>query len=100
MKRRQFLKASGFALGAGALALGAGVWAVQPRRAQLPLPDGNDARPLHPSAQRRVVVIGGGLAGLAAATELAARHFDVTLVERAAQLGGKLTAWPVRALGE
>jgi carotenoid phi-ring synthase / carotenoid chi-ring synthase len=49
---------------------------------------------------KRVVVIGGGVAGLCAATELAARHFDVTLVERAAQLGGKLTAWSVRALGE
>src|SRR5262249_1306088 len=47
-----------------------------------------------------VVVVGGGLAGLAAATELAARRFDVTLVERADQLGGKLTAWTVRALGD
>jgi isorenieratene synthase len=47
-----------------------------------------------------VVVVGGGLAGLAAATDLAARHFDVTLIERAAQLGGKLTAWGVHALGD
>ena len=100
MNRRRFLKASGYVLGAGALGFGAGLVAVQPRRSALPLPDGNDGRPEAPSTKKRVVVIGGGLAGLSAATELAARHFDVTLVERAAQLGGKLTAWPVRALGE
>ncbi len=94
------MKASGYVLGAGALGFGAGLVAVQPRKSTLPLPDGNSARPEHLSNRKRVVVIGGGLAGLSAATELAARHFDVTLVERAAQLGGKLTAWPVRALGE
>src|SRR6476469_7161772 len=71
MNRRRFLKASGFVLGAGALAFGAGIWAVQPRRQTLPLPDGNGSRPLHPSARKRVVVV-----------------------------GGELTAWTVRALGE
>ena len=81
-------------LGAGALGFGAGLLAVQPRKTALPLPDGNSSRPHEPTGKRRVVVVGGGLGGLAAATELAARHFDVTLVERAAQLGGKLTAWP------
>ena len=100
MNRRRFLKASGFVLGAGALGFGAGLWMVQPRRQTLPLPPDNDGRPASPSTTKRVVVVGGGLAGLTAATELAARHFDVTLVERAAQLGGKLTAWTVRALGE
>src|SRR5436190_455718 len=102
MNRRRFLKWTGYTLGAGALGLGGALWKVQPRRQQLPLPDGNDARPsLAPAANpKRVVVVGGGLAGLAAATELAARRFDVTLVERAAQLGGKLTAWTVSALGE
>lgn len=100
MNRRRFLKASGYLLGAGALGLGGGLVAVQPRRSTLPIPVGDERRPQFPSAPRRVVIVGGGLAGLAAATELAARRFDVTLVERAAQLGGKLTAWPVRALGE
>ena len=89
MNRRRFLQATGGLVGVGTLGLGAGVWAVQPRRQTLPVPDGNDARPLAPPARKRVVVIGGGVAGLAAATELAARHFDVTLVERAAQLGDR-----------
>ena len=92
MNRRRFLKASGFVVGAGALGFGGGLWTVQPRRQSLPLPTDNDARPERLSAKKRVVVVGGGLAGLTAATELAARRFDVTLVERAPQLGGKLTA--------
>lgn len=36
------------------------------------------------------IVIGGGLAGLAAATELVGRGVQVTLVERNAHLGGKM----------
>ena len=36
------------------------------------------------------IVIGGGLAGLAAATELAGRGVSVTLVERNQHLGGKM----------
>lgn len=38
----------------------------------------------------RCVVVGGGLAGLAAAVELAGRGVQVTLVERNAHLGGKM----------
>lgn len=47
-----------------------------------------------------VVVIGGGLAGLAAAYELSQRGFQVTLLERAAQLGGKIASWPIQVQGE
>jgi isorenieratene synthase len=104
MNRRRFLqsslRAAGWTLGASALGLGGALAWVQPRRRFLPLPDGNDARPSLVSSHKRVLVIGGGLGGLAAATELAARHFDVTLLERAPQLGGKLTAWTEHALGE
>ena len=42
--------------------------------------------PSHPS---RVVVIGGGLAGLASACTLAARGYAVTLIEKNPWLGGK-----------
>jgi 1-hydroxycarotenoid 3,4-desaturase len=38
----------------------------------------------------RVVIIGGGVAGLTAALLLAARGMDVTLLERAAAIGGKM----------
>ena len=38
----------------------------------------------------RVVVVGAGLGGLAAAARLAARGHDVTLAERSAEVGGKL----------
>ena len=45
------------------------------------------------------VVVGGGIAGLAAATGLAERGVAVTLVEAAPTLGGRVRAWPVAADG-
>jgi len=40
-----------------------------------------------------VVVIGGGIAGLAAATGLAERGVRVTILEREPQLGGRVAGW-------
>ena len=48
---------------------------------------------------RRVTVIGGGLAGLACAYELSQRGFQVTLLERAPHLGGKIAGWPIEVNG-
>jgi isorenieratene synthase len=55
------------------------------------------AAPGRASADRRltVTVIGGGIAGLAAATALSERGVQVTLVERQPRLGGRVGAWPV-----
>jgi carotenoid phi-ring synthase / carotenoid chi-ring synthase len=49
---------------------------------------------------RKVVVVGGGLAGLASAYELSQRGFQVTLVERSPQLGGKIASWPIQVGNE
>lgn len=45
------------------------------------------------SAQPRVVVIGGGIAGLAAATGLAERGIAVEVVEKEHYLGGRVGGW-------
>ncbi|RAJ66453.1 isorenieratene synthase [Streptomyces sp. Amel2xB2] len=44
----------------------------------------------------RVAVVGGGIAGLAAATALAERGVRVELLERHATLGGRLRGWRTR----
>ena len=47
-------------------------------------------------AARRVIVVGGGIAGVAAAVGLAERGVSVTVVEREHQLGGRVRSWPVQ----
>jgi carotenoid phi-ring synthase / carotenoid chi-ring synthase len=53
----------------------------------------------HVGRQPTAVVVGGGIAGLAAATGLAERGVAVTLVEAAPTLGGRVRAWPVTVDG-
>ncbi|ACK73225.1 amine oxidase [Gloeothece citriformis PCC 7424] len=45
---------------------------------------------------KSVVVIGAGLAGLACAYQLSQRGFQVTLLERSPNLGGKIASWTIR----
>src|SRR3954453_18311062 len=44
---------------------------------------------------RRVLVVGGGIAGIAAAAGLAERGVQVGLIEKNEQLGGRVRSWPV-----
>jgi squalene-associated FAD-dependent desaturase len=48
----------------------------------------------------RVVIVGGGLAGLAAATALAPRGFEVTLLESRGRLGGRAGSFHDAASGQ
>ncbi|WP_229673983.1 FAD-dependent oxidoreductase [Nakamurella endophytica] len=50
---------------------------------------------LRDDGRHHVAVVGGGVAGLAAATALAERGVAVTLLESHDQLGGRVRAWPV-----
>ena len=55
---------------------------------------------LRDDSGKRVVVIGGGIAGLAAATALGERGVQVDVLEREDELGGRVRAWPVEHGGE
>src|SRR5581483_9821974 len=65
------------------------------RRAGQPLAPG-EAADCREGTALRAVVIGGGLAGLAAALELASRRVDVTLLEARPTLGGAVQTLPER----
>ncbi|MPY63607.1 FAD-dependent oxidoreductase [Streptomyces spongiae] len=63
------------------------------RRAQaVPVRPGTDRVPAEPPV---TAVIGGGIAGLAAATVLAERGVRVVLYEREHVLGGRVAGWPI-----
>ena len=53
-----------------------------------------------PCSERRVVVIGGGLAGMAAACALATAGVKVMLLESKPRLGGRAASFPDAASGE
>ena len=106
MNRREFLgkffKRSGAVAGVAAVGAAGLLGYYQPRRELYGEADSGNVEGLKDRLDipQKAVVIGGGLAGISAAMELAARNFDVTLVEASADLGGKLTGWDVEALGQ
>ncbi|MFN0061634.1 MAG: FAD-dependent oxidoreductase [Myxococcaceae bacterium] len=56
----------------------------------------SSALPLRLRHPRSVAVVGGGIAGVAAASTLGQRGYAVTLFESLPELGGKLRSWPVK----
>lgn len=58
---------------------------------RIPAPHGRRS----PDRPRSVAVVGGGIAGLSAAIALAERGVQVTLLESADRLGGRVAAWPL-----
>lgn len=67
---------------------------------RVPLNAPNTRLPKMLAQPKRVAVIGGGLAGISAASNLAERGFAVTLLEKDHFLGGKVGAWTFESHGE
>lgn len=67
---------------------------------KIALNEADPGRPLHLAHAKRVAVIGGGIAGISAAANLAERGFQVDLLERENFLGGKVGSWTFESHGE
>ncbi|MEM1311315.1 MAG: FAD-dependent oxidoreductase [Cyanobacteria bacterium P01_H01_bin.153] len=91
LSRRSVLKLFGF----GTLATGVGYSRFSKPQPTIHQQDAITL-PQQPGRSLSAVVIGGGLAGLAAAYELSQRGVAVTLLERSPQLGGKIASWPIQ----
>ncbi len=76
VERREFLKATLAASAGLLLSAGPAAWARRPAQ-----------------GAKRVVVIGGGFAGLACAFELKSAGYDATLVEARGRLGGRVLSF-------
>ncbi|BFM40035.1 FAD-dependent oxidoreductase [Synechocystis sp. LKSZ1] len=91
VSRRTALKLLGVGTVGGALGYSR-LAKPQPARYQLD----RLALPTQLSQPKSVVVVGAGLAGLASAYELSQRGFQVTLLEKSPNLGGKIAGWPIQ----
>ncbi|NTV21879.1 MAG: FAD-dependent oxidoreductase [Chlorobium limicola] len=104
MERREFIRTvlsrTGIAAGVSAAALAGAVGYYQPRKELYNGGSSNGDGAERLAREKNAVVVGGGLAGISSAIELARRGFRVTLVEASPSLGGKLTGWNLDALGE
>lgn len=67
---------------------------------RVPLNSPNVSLPKEIETLKNVAVIGGGIAGISAAINLAERGFKVDLYEKNEYLGGKLGAWKFQSNGE
>ncbi len=67
---------------------------------QVPLNEVDERKPMRVEKKKRVAVIGGGIAGISAASNLAERGFAVTIYEKANFLGGKVGSWEFESNGE
>ena len=97
--RRGFLAATGI-LGGTAVAAGVGA-AIYARNGELdqPFPSFKENNVILPPNGKHVVIVGGGLSGLQAGVELAARGFQVTVLEKSGTPGGKLKSWRDKGFG-
>ncbi|MFK7827463.1 MAG: FAD-dependent oxidoreductase [Oligoflexales bacterium] len=89
LKRRTFIKQSAFTGTGLAYALKNSKVEAVPRKAEI-IPPINPNAPRTTAAEKKVLIIGSGLAGLSAALELAERGYNVTIREAAAIPGGRL----------
>jgi hypothetical protein len=98
--RRQFIKRAALVGGATVATVGVGAIPYADNgELDKDYPDIPENQVELPPNGKSVVVMGGGLAGLQAGVELAARGFKVTVLERAATPGGKLKSWRDRHFG-
>ncbi|MFC7534556.1 flavin monoamine oxidase family protein [Actinoplanes sp. GCM10030250] len=89
--RRRFLQSVGVSGGAGALFATMGALGLAPARAATPKfcpPHPSDFR-LTGRAARKIVILGGGIAGLTAAYELGKAGYDCTVLEARDIAGGR-----------